>query len=111
MILYFGKINSNLQEDEKLNNLKDVFKEIENTVLNELNKENNSSLDSETLKISQDFHNKYYDEMYDKQVKVTLMNGTEIIGYFCDEFYEDNSILVDTQIIKIKDIKQHMKHQ
>ena len=43
--------------------------------------------------------------MYDKQVKVTLMNGTEIIGYFCDEFYEDNSILVDTQIIKIKDIK------
>ena len=89
-----------------MDNLKDVFKEIENTVLDELNKKNNTSLDSETLKISQDFHNKYYDEMHDKRVKVTLKNDTEIIGYFCDEFYEDNSILVGIQIIKIKDIKE-----
>ena len=60
-----------------MDNLKDVFKEIENTVLDELNKENNTSLDSETLKVGQDFYNKYYEEMYDKQVKITLKNDTK----------------------------------
>lgn len=33
-----------------------------------------------------------------------VKNGKVIIGYFNDEFFEDNSILVDCKVIKIKDI-------
>lgn len=42
--------------------------------------------------------------MYDKKVKVTLKNGMEIIGYYNDEFYEDCSIFVNYEVIKIADI-------
>lgn len=42
--------------------------------------------------------------MYDQQVKLTLKDGTVIVGLFNDEFFEDNSILVDCKVIKIKDI-------
>lgn len=52
---------------------------------------------------SQEFHNRYY-HMYDKQVKITLKNGTVIVGLFNDEFFEDNSILVNCKVIKIKEI-------
>ena len=52
---------------------------------------------------SQEFHDKYY-YMYDKQVKIILKDGTMIIGLFNDEFFEDNSILVDCEVIKINDI-------
>lgn len=52
---------------------------------------------------SQEFHDKYY-YMYDKQVKIILKDGTIIIGLFNDEFFEDNSILVDCEVIKINDI-------
>lgn len=52
---------------------------------------------------SQEFHDKYY-HMYDQQVKIALKNGKVIIGYFNDEFFEDNSILVDCEVIKIQDI-------
>jgi len=53
---------------------------------------------------SQEFHDKYYDSMYDKLVKITFKNGTEIIGLFNDEFFEENSILVSCQVIDITDI-------
>ena len=52
---------------------------------------------------SQEFHDKYY-HMYDQQVKLTLKDGTVIVGLFNDEFFEDNAILVDCKVIKIKDI-------
>ena len=52
---------------------------------------------------SQELHDQYY-YMYDKQVKITLKNGTVIVGLFNDEFFEDNSILVNCKVIKIKEI-------
>ena len=42
--------------------------------------------------------------MYDKKVKVILKNGKEIIGYYNDEFYEETSIFVNYEVIKIQDI-------
>lgn len=53
---------------------------------------------------SQEFHDRYYDNMYDNIVSITVRNGTEIRGLFNDEFFEDNSILVDCQVIPICDI-------
>ena len=47
--------------------------------------------------------------MYGKKVQVTLGDGREIVGYFNDEFCDDESILVsstDLHIIKISDIEQ-----
>lgn len=43
--------------------------------------------------VSQEFHEKYY-SMYDKIVRITLRDGSERVGLFNDEFYEDSSILV-----------------
>ena len=51
------------------------------------------------FKVSQEFHNKYYDEMYDKLVKVILKDG----------IFEDNTILVsgnEIYFIKIEDINK-----
>lgn len=53
---------------------------------------------------SQEFHDKYFDNMYDKIVKITFTNGTMIRGLFNDEFFEDNAILVSCQVIFINDI-------
>lgn len=53
---------------------------------------------------SQEFHDQYYDRMYDKLVRITLKNGKELIGLFNDEFYEENSILLSCQVIHIDDI-------
>lgn len=61
------------------------------------------------FKVSQEFHNKYYDEMYDKLVKVILKDGKEIIGIYNDEIFEDNTILVsgnEIYFIKIEDINK-----
>lgn len=55
--------------------------------------------------ISESFH-KQYAEMYDKYVKIYLKDGTVRIGLFNDEFYEDNSILVNCEVIKIADIEK-----
>ncbi len=44
--------------------------------------------------------------MYDKKVKVILKDGKEIIGLYNDEFYEDGSIFVNYEVIKISDIKE-----
>ena len=54
-------------------------------------------------KVSEEFHEKYAD-MYDNFVKITFKDGTEKIGLFNDEFYEDSSILVSCEVIKIEDI-------
>ena len=56
--------------------------------------------------ISQEFHNKYYDIMYDKIVKITFKDGTEHTGLFNDEFFEDSSILVSCDVIKIQNIQK-----
>lgn len=53
---------------------------------------------------SQAFHDRYY-HMYDKPVKVTLKDGTELVGLFNDEFYGDSAILVRCEVIKIQDIE------
>ena len=56
-------------------------------------------------KVSEEFHEKYAD-MYDSFVKITFRDGTEKIGLFNDEFYEDSSILVSCEVIKIEDIER-----
>lgn len=56
------------------------------------------------LMTSQEFHDKYYDSMYDKNVKITFKNGIEMKGLFNDEFFEDNSILVNCEVVCIDDI-------
>lgn len=56
-------------------------------------------------KVSEEFHKKYAD-MYDSFVKITFKDGTEKIGLFNDEFYEDSSILVSCKVIKIEDIER-----
>ncbi|MBE6153896.1 MAG: hypothetical protein E7166_06715 [Firmicutes bacterium] len=81
-----------------------IFNEMENEIIKSLNNKNTTPLTEENLKISQEFHNKYYDDMYDKKVKVILKNGKEIIGYYNDEFYEETSIFVNYEVIKIQDI-------
>lgn len=55
--------------------------------------------------VSQEFHDKYY-HMYDKIVKITFKDGSERVGLFNDEFYEDSSILVDYDVVKIEDIEK-----
>ena len=60
--------------------------------------------DAMMYEASQKFHEKYYDSMFDKLVKITLKDGAERVGLFNDEFYEDNSILVSCEVIKLADI-------
>lgn len=81
-----------------------IWKELQNEIIKALNTKNKTPLTEENLKISQDFHNKYYDKMFDKKVKVVLKDGKEIIGYYNDEFYEESSIFVNYEVIKISDI-------
>ena len=50
------------------------------------------------------FHETYYDEMFDKVVKVTLKSGRQIVGTYNDEFFEDASIFVNYEVVKIDDI-------
>ena len=59
-------------------------------------------------KLSEEFHEKYAD-MYDNLVKITFKNGTEKVGLFNDEFYEDSSILVSCEVIKIEDRENRME--
>ena len=82
-----------------------TWEELQNEIIKALNTKNKTPLTEENLKISQEFHNKYYDKMFDKKVRVILKNGKEIIGYYNDEFYEDSSIFVDYNIVKISDIE------
>lgn len=56
-------------------------------------------------RVSEAFHEKYAD-MYDKFVKIIFKDGSERIGLFNDEFYEDSSILVSCEVIKIEDIER-----
>ena len=58
--------------------------------------------------VSEKFHEKYKD-LYDHVVVVILKNGSNIVGAFTDEFYENESILISPAgnnvcIIKIEDI-------
>lgn len=58
--------------------------------------------------ISFDFHNRHYDEMYDKQVQVILKSGDKLDGIFSDEFFDEDIILISGKelwFIKIEDIK------
>ena len=56
-------------------------------------------------KISEAFH-KQYAYMYDKFVRIYLKDGSMRIDLFNDEFYEDTSILVSCEVIKITDIEK-----
>jgi len=82
-----------------------IFKELEDAIVKSLNNKNKTPLTEENLKISEEFHNKYFDKMYDKKVRVVLKNGQEIIGYYNDEFYEDCAIFVNYEVVKISDIE------
>lgn len=53
---------------------------------------------------SREFHDKYYNSMYDKIVKITFTDGSELNGLFNDEFFEDNAILVGCQVVQIDQI-------
>ncbi len=55
--------------------------------------------------VSEAFH-KQYEYMHDRLVKVYFKDGTVRIGLFNDEFYDDSSILVSCEVIKIADIKR-----
>lgn len=55
--------------------------------------------------VSEAFH-KQYEALYDRIVKIYFKDGTMRIGLFNDEFYEDSSILVSCEIIKIADIER-----
>lgn len=55
--------------------------------------------------ISEAFHKQYAD-MYDKLVKVYLKDGSVFIGLFNDEFFEESSVLISCEIIKITDIQK-----
>lgn len=55
--------------------------------------------------ISETFHEQYAD-MYDKIVRIYFTDGSVRIGLFNDEFYEDNSILVNCEVIRITDIER-----
>lgn len=56
-------------------------------------------------KLCEEFHEQYAD-MYDKFVKIYFRDGSVRIGLFNDEFYEDSSILVSCEVIKIADIER-----
>ena len=55
--------------------------------------------------ISETFH-KQYAAMYDKIVRIYFTDGSVRIGLFNDEFYDDDSILVSCDVIKIADIER-----
>ena len=55
--------------------------------------------------VSEAFHAKYAD-MYDKFVRIYFKDGSVHVGLFNDEFYEDSSILVSCEVIKIADIER-----
>lgn len=55
--------------------------------------------------ISEAFHKRYTD-MFDKLVKVYLKDGSVRIGLFNDEFFEESSVLISCEIIKITDIQK-----
>ena len=82
-----------------------LFDELRSELIKSLSNKNKTLLTEENLKISEEFHNKYYDKMYDKKVKVVLKDGTEIVGLYNDEFYEDCAIFVNYEVIKIADIE------
>lgn len=60
--------------------------------------------------VSNTFHEKYYDELYDHFVKVFLKDGNRVEGVFADEFYDDGSIIIspkgnEVKIIRISEIE------
>lgn len=55
--------------------------------------------------VSEVFHERYAD-LYDKLVRIYFKDGSIRIGLFNDEFYEDSSILVSCEVIKIVDIER-----
>lgn len=57
------------------------------------------------FEVSEAFHQKYAD-LYDNFVRIFLKDGSVRTGLFNDEFYEDSSILVSCEVIKIADIER-----
>ena len=55
--------------------------------------------------IGETFHKQYAD-LYDKIVRIYFTDGSVRIGLFNDEFYDDDSILVSCDVIKIADIER-----
>lgn len=57
------------------------------------------------FEVSEAFHQKYAD-LYDNFVRIFFKDGSVHTGLFNDEFYEDSSILVSCEVIKIADIER-----
>ena len=55
--------------------------------------------------VSEAFHKQYAD-MYDKFVRIYFKDGSVRVGLFNDEFYEDSSILISCEVIKIAAIER-----
>lgn len=55
--------------------------------------------------MSEAFHQQYAG-MYDKLVRISFKDGSCCEGLFNDEFFEDSSILVSCEVIKIADIER-----
>lgn len=58
--------------------------------------------------LSEAFHEKYR-RLYDRRVKVFMRDGGAVEGVFCDEFFEDESVLVSGRkimIIRITDVER-----
>ena len=56
------------------------------------------------------FHNDYY-ALYDRHVTVTLKDGRKIEGYFADEFFQDETIMInepgeEIEFLKIAEIEK-----
>ena len=67
-----------------------------------------SRMTSVNYQLSEAFHKKY-GHLYDHAVKMFMRNGGIVEGVFCDEFFEDGSILVsgsEIMFIKIADIER-----
>ncbi len=55
--------------------------------------------------ISEAFHQQYA-AMYDKLVRISFKDGSCREGVFNDEFFEDSSILLSCEVIKIADVER-----
>ena len=60
---------------------------------------------------AEQFHNRYI-QLYEHIVVVTLIDGTTLEGFYNDDFYEDEEILIslidspNVAIVKIDDIQK-----
>lgn len=55
--------------------------------------------------ISRNFYDKYK-SLHDHLALVTMKNGEQFEGSYCDDFFEDESVMIGYDTIKIADIEK-----